>query len=294
MADGIAFRWGSVLLVGGVLIAVPLARASPSLLAPLTPFGFRPLVGGFLVSLAVAAVVAPVLWISHRRRRRRAWHGDASVRFGDACPSCGRGPEADRPCCPRMPADWCDADRLAFWHEVETATTHLGETRRSPNPWSVNTTFLTDAERRRRAWYRPRGPHGSSPAVPRGGVGHWTLAGWRLFGSMFWAAVLAWYLARASLGPTSALDLEGFIGLALPAILIWGVIPHIRECLTRSAPPVPRCRSCGFEIHGSPGTRCPECGSGLNAWNSVSFVPDWPGDDTRRPVTGGRPPSGDH
>ena len=38
------------------------------------------------------------------------------------------------------------------------------------------------------------------------------------------------------------------------------------------------CRSCGYELRPPWSGRCPECGSGLDAWNTVSFVRDWRGD----------------
>ena len=74
------------------------------------------------------------------------------------------------------------------------------------------------------------------------------------------------------------------VKVVIVVLAIASAIPPILRFRARAIPSIPRCRGCGFKLHPPCPMICPECGNGLGAWNTVSFVPDWPGDGTRRPV----------
>lgn len=285
VVNGLVIRWMGVvmwLLLGLSLLMVtaPARFGANASFAPVM-VTFLPLMGGY--------AAAAVLGFLYRRRRERRWTRDPEASFGDGCPHCGQPSRDDVPCCSRMPMGWSADDRIAYWHEVETAGTRLPDARRVVDPTSPATRLNTAGDRRRAAWGRPRGPSGSSPAAPAGGRSQRIQAAWILLGELNWRLVVL-LIFGAPLGLLFGRGFAGLTGSDLPVkvvivvLAIASAIPPILRFRARAIPSIPRCRGCGFKLHPPCPMICPECGNGLGAWNTVSFVPDWPGDGTRRPV----------
>ena len=145
---------------------------------------------------------------------------------------------------------------------------------------------MTVGDRRRFAWRRPRGALGASAAFPEGGRSERTglarVTITSILARVFFAILVVSLLGMAW-PPTEAIHALTFsLDLGIAVYLAMGIVPRWRLLPSVTTPATPRCAGCGYALRESMGHTCPECGSSLEAWNAVSFVPDWPGDGLRR------------
>lgn len=218
-----------------------------------------------LTSLALIEGLMIRQLVTARRWRRQA---EAVERFGleqghlACCPHCGGHPFGTTPCCSRFPRGWSWRELHAFWHELAS---NAGR----------------DQARLLNAWSRPRGEHLASLRHPRGG---WRASAWHRWGlarlgigliATGAAGFLLWPITMRS--PVMGLV---FLGLMLlPAIFsVARSIRVLRATRPTQAASEPQCRTCGYRLHTPWPTRCSECGASLDAWNAVSFVPDFEGE----------------
>ena len=83
--------------------------------------------------------------------------------------------------------------------------------------------------------------------------------------------------------PTEVIHAVAFsIDLWMAVFLAMGIVPRWRLLRSVTTPAAPNCAGCGYTLGEPIGDMCPECGSALEAWNAVSFVPAWTGDGLRR------------
>ncbi|MEC8319966.1 MAG: zinc ribbon domain-containing protein [Planctomycetota bacterium] len=205
-----------------------------------------------------------------------------SVRIRDAgrergmrtvCPRCAGDPFiAGHPCCRRFPRGWTSEALSDFWHAIAMARRQAGAAIK-------------------REYLHRRGPFRTSIAFPGGGwIGR--LATWtRLGGAMFWPLFAATILG---FGGTLVAFVAMMLGTPIGGPWIWWIGPgalligavlagrvflrYRRETSQADELTGPRCRACGYELHPPWSLVCPECGSRLDAWNTVSFAPDFDGE----------------
>ncbi len=171
-----------------------------------------------------------------------------------------RGMQAVCPRCagePFVPEDLAD-----FWHAIAMARRQAG-------------TAI------KREYQHRRGPLRASMAFPGGGwIGR--LAAWtRLGGAMFWPLFAATILG---FGGTLIAFAAPMLGAPIGGPWVWWIGPGalaIGVFVAGRAFLRYRCRACGYELHPPWSVVCPECGSRLDAWNTVSFARDFEGEGVR-------------
>jgi uncharacterized OB-fold protein len=192
------------------------------------------------------------------------------------CPRCAGEPFVpDQPCCRRFPRGWTPEDLADFWHAIAMARRQAG-------------TAI------KREYQHRRGPLRASMAFPGGGwIGR--LAAWtRLGGAMFWPLFAATILG---FGGTLIAFAAPMLGAPIGGPWVWWIGPgalaigvfvagraflrYRRESSQADEVTGPRCRACGYELHPPWSVVCPECGSRLDAWNTVSFARDFEGEGVR-------------
>ncbi len=262
-----------VLLVGAVVTIVMGVRSGTGMTSPYT------------IGALVIAIVAILVGVHGHRRRvpidrvaGRLFEG----RFESTCPGCGGDPFTEERCCARFPSGWSPLDLHGFWHEF--AAPHKTPSRPSIAKilFGMLTTNRTkvqvDAETE--AWWRCRGPMGTSACHPNSDFGlqrgirlllrHRASA--KLLATLAALIFFVWMLVNGTfnqVGETAVVIL----------VLTWMLFSYARSWRYKAPigdPTRPRCRRCRHLLHPPFPDRCTECGEDLTAWDSITFNPDEP------------------
>lgn len=237
------------------------------------------------IGAVVIAIVAIVVGIQGHRRRvpidrvaARLFEG----RFESTCPGCGGDPFAGVRCCRRFPEGWSPLDLHGFWHEFAAAGSGRGRPGDAKILFDTRTRDSTKARTdvQAEAWWRCRGPLGTSASHPRSGFGLQSglrlllrhRASARLLATLAALIIVGWMLANGTFNQVGST-------VVVILVLTWMLFSYVRSWHRKAPIRVatrPRCGRCRHLLHPPFPERCTECGEELAAWDSITFNPDEP------------------
>lgn len=258
------------MIVRGLLAALLLTPSIGLLILVTRPGPLRPGEAWILIAL-FGTLSGLVTWELVQQIRaiglsRRVKTAGLQRGLRSVCPRCAGDPFGATPCCGRFPRAWTWQTLHDFWHAIALA-------RRQPASTIKN------------AYQRRCGPERTSVTHPGGGWLGRLLSWTRLGRAMIWPMLAAVILGFAG---TLAALVAIRQGATINGPWIWWIVPgalaiglvlagrtflrHRHQTTLADELTTPKCRACGYELHPPWASRCPECGTGLDAWNTVSFA----------------------